>query len=72
MLCYAEFYSSNGGIDMATLRDKNIKEHINALAKDFLCAMISDGYYWEVHSSEFRSACNKAFEMAEEFAKHEL
>jgi hypothetical protein len=45
--------------------------HINKLAENFLCAMFSDGKWWQIYNEDKENAVETAFKYAELFFERE-
>ena len=49
----------------------NEANHINKLAENFLCAMFSDGQWWQIYHNDKSAAVETAFKFAEVFFEYE-
>ena len=54
-----------------SFKKENRRKRVNKLARKFMCAMLSDGKWWECHSDDPTKAINKAFVYAEAFCDEE-
>ena len=54
-----------------SFKKENRRKRVNKLAQEFMCAMLSDGRWWDCHSFDPRTAINNAFAFAEAFCNEE-
>lgn len=53
------------------LEQRNKQQHVNKLAQKFMCAMLSDGRWWDCHTRDFRAVARMAFSCADAFCIEE-